>query len=404
MTIAISTFIEDARAITIADAAQRLNLKYNPRGSEHPQPCPACGGKDTFAFNTQKNKWNCRQGGIGGNDAIGMAAHVHGLNVRNREGLLEACSILLGQPIPEGGERESDEDRASRMERLEEQRRRNAELQDEQAKSQANYREIERNKARGIYRRASTLYSASAPHGRFYLMARGACAPESEWLRVGTSVPYWHGDQLLHEGPAMIAPIIGPDLGVIGCHITWIDLDKRPKCRPEIIDPATGELLPSKKMRGSKKGGLIPLVGHPRMERWVGGEGIENTLAVARAENLRPDTFYFAAGDLGNLSGPADPASRFAHPTLKKEDAKGRLRTVMVQGPVPRPDQGPEDGFWVGDHVRDTVLLGDGDSERVMTSAAMARAKARIAKQGRCVAIAWPPAGMDFSEMMAGAA
>lgn len=404
MSTALKLFVEDARAITIADAAQRLNLKCNPRGSEHPQPCPACGGKDTFAFNTQKNKWNCRQGGIGGNDAIGMAAHVHGLNVRNREGLLEACSILLGQPIPEGGERESDEDRASRLERLEEQRRRNAELHDEQAKSQANYREIERNKARGIYRRASTLYSASAPHGRFYLMARGACAPESEWLRVGACVPYWHGDQLLHEGPAMIAPIIGPDLGVVGCHITWIDLDKRPKCRPEIIDPAAGELLPSKKMRGSKKGGLIPLVGHPSLARWVGGEGIENTLAVARAENLRPDTFYFAAGDLGNLSGPADPASRFAHPTLKKEDAKGRLRTVMVQGPVPRPDQGPEDGFWVGDHVREIVLLGDGDSERVMTSAAMARAKARIAKQGRRVAIAWPPAGMDFSEMMAGAA
>ena len=136
----------------------------------------------------------------------------------------------------------------------------------------------------------------------------------------------------------------------------------------------------------------------------MGGEGIENTLAVARAENLRPDTFYFAAGDLGNLSGPADPASRFAHPTLKKEDAKGRLRTVMVLGPVPRPDHGPEDAFWVGGHVREIVLLGDGDSERVMTSAAMARARARILRPHRKVAIAWPPAGTDFSEMMAGAA
>ena len=404
MSTALKLFVEDARAITIADAAQRLGLKCNPRGSEHPQPCPACGGKDTFAFNTQKNKWNCRQGGIGGNDAIGMAAHVRGLNVRSREGLLEACSILLGQPIPEGGERESDEDRTARLKRLEEQRQRNAELQEERAKSQADYREIERNKARGIYGRAVTLYSAGAMLGRFYLMARGACAPESEWLRVDTSVTYWHSDASLHEGPAMIAPIIGPDLGVIGCHITWIDLDNRPKCRPDIIDQELGELLPTKKMRGSKKGGLIPLAGHPRMERWVGGEGIENTLAVARAENLRADTFYFAAGDLGNLSGPADPASRFAHPTLKKEDAKGRLRTVMVQGPVPRPDQGPDDAFWVGDHVREIVLLGDGDSERVMTSAAMARAKARISKAGRRIAIAWPPAGTDFSEMMAGAA
>lgn len=404
MDMNLASFVEDARAITIADAASRLNLKCNPRGSEHPQPCPACGGKDTFAFNTQKNKWNCRQGGIGGNDAIGMAAHVRGLNVRSREGLLEACSILLDQPIPEGGERETDADRTARLQRLEEQRQRNAELQEEQAKSQADYREIERNKARGIYRRASTLYSSSAPHGRFYLMARGACAPESEWLRVDTSVTYWHGDASLHGGPAMIAPIVGPDLGIIGCHITWIDLARRPKCRPEIIDTATGEVLPTKKMRGSKKGGLIPLAGHPSMGRWVGGEGIENTLAVARAESVRPDTFYFAAGDLGNLSGPADPASRFAHPTLRKEDAKGRLRTVMVQGPVPRADQGPDDAFWIGDHVREIVLLGDGDSERVMTSAAMARARARILRPDRKVAIAWPPAGTDFSEMMAGAA
>nr|WP_278375010.1 P4 alpha zinc-binding domain-containing protein [Brucella anthropi] len=404
MNTALKLFVEDARAVTIADAAQRLNLKCSPRGSEHPQPCPACGGKDTFAFNTQKNKWNCRQGGIGGNDAIGMAAHVRGLNVRSREGLLEACSILLDQPIPEGGERESDEDRTARLQRLDEQRQRNAELQEERAKSQADYREIERSKARGIYGRAVTLYSAGAMHGRFYLMARGACVPKYEWLRVDTSVTYWHGDASLHEGPAMVAPIIGPDLGVIGCHITWIDLARRPKCRPEIIAIATGEVLPTKKMRGSKKGGLIPLAGHPRLERWVGGEGIENTLAVARAENLRPDTFYFAAGDLGNLSGPADPASRFAHPTLKKEDAKGRLRAVMVQGPVPRPDQGPDDGFWVGDHVREIVLLGDGDSERVMTSAAMARARARILRPDRKVAIAWPPAGTDFSEMMAGAA
>lgn len=39
MSAALKLFVEDARAITIADAAQRLNLKCNPRGSEHPQPC-----------------------------------------------------------------------------------------------------------------------------------------------------------------------------------------------------------------------------------------------------------------------------------------------------------------------------------------------------------------------------
>lgn len=402
--LAIEQFVENARAISIADGAQRLGLKFCATGNEHPQPCPVCGGRDTFAFNTQKGKWNCRQGGIGGNDAIGMTAHIHGLNPRSRDGLLEACSILTGAQIPEGGERESDNDREARLARLEAQRRSNEQFQARQNEQQADYREKERNKARGIYSRATDLVSASQPDGRFYLMARGAGVPEATWLRVSPSVPYWRGDEVIHEGPAMVAPFVASDLTVIGCHITWIDLCNSPKCRPEIVDLESGELLPSKKMRGSKKGGLIPIAGSPDALRWVGGEGIENVGAVGRAEGFRDDTFYFAAGDLGNLAGPADPSSRFAHPTLKKADAKERLRAVMVQGPVPRADQAEDDAFWMPDHVRDVVLLGDGDSERIMTAAAMARAKARIMREGRRVAIAWPPAGIDFSEMMAGAA
>lgn len=404
MNTALELFIENARAISIADGAQRLGLKFRASGNEHPQPCPACGGTDTFAFNTQKGKWNCRQGGIGGNDAIGMAAHIRGLNPRSRDGLLEACSLLTGEPIPEGGERESDNDRQARLARLDAQRRKNEEEQARQNAQQVDFREKERNKARGIYSRAVNLVSAGQPEGRFYLMARGAGVTEATWLRVSPSVPYWHGDEVIHDGPAMVAPFVCPDMTVIGCHITWIALDCRPKCRPEIVDPQSGEFLPSKKMRGSKKGGLIPIAGSPDALRWVGGEGIENVAAVGRAEGFRDDTFYFAAGDLGNLAGPAEPASRFAHPTLKKADSKARLRPVMIAGPVPRADQASDDAFWMPDHVRDVILLGDGDSERIMTAAAMARAKARIMRDGRRVAIAWPPAGIDFSEMMAGAA
>ena len=404
MNPALELFVENARAISIKDGAQMLGLKFRASGNEHPQPCPACGGTDTFAFNTQKGKWNCRQGGVGGNDAIGMAAHIRGLNPRSRDGLLEACSLLTGEPIPEGGERESVEDRDARLARLDAQRRKNEETQAKQHAQQIDFREKERNKARGIYNRAVDLRSSGQADGRFYLMGRGAGVPEATWLRVSPSVPYWHGDEVIHEGPAMIAPFVAPDMTIIGCHITWIDLDRRPKFRPEIIDIQSGEVLPSKKMRGSKKGGLIPIAGSPAALRWVGGEGIENVGAVGHAEGFRDDTFYFAAGDLGNLAGPADPSSKFAHPTLKKADAKARLRPVMISGPVPRADQSPDDAFWMPEHVRDVVLLGDGDSERIMTAAAMARAKARIVRDGRRIAIAWPPAGIDFSEMMAGAA
>lgn len=57
-------------------------------------------------FNTAKNKWNCRAGGIGGNDGIGMAAHCEGLDMHQREGLLDACSIVLDRPVPGVGKRE----------------------------------------------------------------------------------------------------------------------------------------------------------------------------------------------------------------------------------------------------------------------------------------------------------
>ncbi|RUV98298.1 P4 alpha zinc-binding domain-containing protein [Mesorhizobium sp. M5C.F.Ca.IN.020.14.1.1] len=407
MSEAIKLFVEDARAVSIEAAAKIMGLKFKRTGFEHPQPCPNCRGTDTFSFNTSKEKWNCRTGGIGGNDAIGMAAHCEDLDIKSREGFLEACSIVLGRDIPDEGERESDEDREARKKRLEERRLQNEADAAARADSQADFRERERNKARGIYQSLTALRTAAQMHGRFYLQSRCGGYPDAAWLRVGADVTYWHGQDergsplALYSGPAMVAPFIMPDLVAIGCHITWIDLDRPPKFRPELVDPSTGELLPAKKMRGSKKGGLIPIAGHPECSRWVGGEGIENGVAFGVWEGFRPDTFYFAAGDLGNLTGPADPSSRFAHPALKKPDAKGVARPVMVAGPVPKADQDADDAMWVADHVSELVLLADGDSERVMTAAAMARARARHARPGRLIPIVWPRAGYDFSSMAA---
>lgn len=406
----LALFVEDARALSIDDAAKRLGLRFSGSRYEHPQPCPHCGGTDTFAFNTAKNKWNCRAGGIGGNDGIGMAAHCEGLDLHRRAHFLEACSIVLGRPVPDETEQESAGERNQRLRRIEQRRRRNETLAAGKSGTQLEFRERQRQRARAIY-------DAAAPVGRYgrpvadYLAARG-CGQigSSRWLRYASNLAYWHGQDergrpvALHAGPAMISPFVDPSLSVIGCHITWFDLACAPKFRPQLFDPASGELLPSKKMRGSKKGGLVPLFGDPSARRWVGGEGIENGAAFACWENWRRDTFYFAAGDLGNLAGPADASSRFAHPTLKKPDAKGVLRPVMVAGPVPRPDPDAEDAVWVGDHVEELVLLADADSERVMTAAAMARARTRHARPGRAVPIVWPRPGCDFAAMAAQAA
>lgn len=407
MTAALDSFIEEARGVSIAEAAARLDLEFKPRGSEHPQPCPATGGVDRFSFNTAKNIWNCRYCDAGGRDAIGMAAHVLGFDVRTREGLLESCSAVLGQDIPEEGERESAGEKAARLARLEDQRRKNAARAEKREREQLDFREKERRRARGIFDGAETFLRGPVEE---YLLVRGCGRIRSPYIRYAPDLPYWHGQDdrgapvSLYSGPAMVAPFVGADGVAIGCHITWIDLGNAPKFRPTIVDPSTGEILPTKKMRGSKKGGVIPLAGDSSARRWLGGEGIENTLAFARWEGFRADTFYFAAGDLGNMAGPADPKSRFPHPTLTKPDKNGRERPVMVAGPDPLfHESGEPAAMVVPAHVDELVLLGDGDSEPVMTAAAMVRAKARHRCAGRLIPVAWPGRGTDFAAMMAGA-
>jgi len=409
MSAELDEFVAEARRVSVEEAAKRLELNFTGKRHEHPGPCPVCGGTDTFSFNTAKNAWNCRAGGVGGRDALGLAAHVQELDLNSKDGFLEACSAVTGRDIPEGGERETPEARALRLARLDALKLKRCEEMAAREVERNDFRERERQKARGIVERAAPLSSASLPQGRFYLQNRGCGWSDDTWLRVSAEQTYWHGQDergqpiALHVGPAMVAPFVNLEGDVVGCHITWIDLLQKPKFRPVITDPETGEILPTKKMRGSKMGGLIPLAGVMAARRWVGGEGIENVLAFARWEGFRADTFYFAAGDLGNLAGPADPASRFAHPELTKTDAHGRMRRVMVPGPVPKPGLAPEDAMPVADHVNELVLLADGDSERIMTASAMARAKARCARPGRLIPVVWPKPGTDFAAMLAGA-
>ncbi|NMG39825.1 P4 alpha zinc-binding domain-containing protein [Chelativorans sp. ZYF759] len=428
MTDEIKEFIEDARAVSVGAAAKLLDLAFKAAGDEHPQPCPVSGGKDRFSFNTRKNAWHCRHCDVGGKDAIGLAAHCLELDLKSRAGFLEACSAVLGRDIPQGGERESEEERAAREARIAERQRQAAQDEEKRARAGNAFRDKERAKARGIYEAGRTI-GADPVH--YYLSMRACGVPGDKWIRYAPSLPYWHGQDdhgapvAIHEGPAMVAPFIRFDASLhvelIGCHITWIDLDAPPKYRPLLygltkegrlggrhdwragsslptqIDIAAGlyEILPSKKMRGTKKGGVIGLSGRPSALRWLGAEGIENTLAFAGWEGFRDDTFYFAAGDLGNMAGPADPKSAFSHPELTREDRNGRVRPVRVQGPVPRPgregNDADADAMMIPDHVDELVLVADGDSERVATASAMARARARHARPGRLIPVLWPP-------------
>ncbi|MEH6691304.1 MAG: primase-helicase zinc-binding domain-containing protein [Pseudorhizobium pelagicum] len=411
MSDVISDFIRRAQLLPVSVGVSRLGLTL-PRKDDQGGPCPRCGGKDRFAVSRAKEKWNCRHCGTGGGNALGLIGHVCGYDLHRRSDLLEASSIALGEAVPDGGERETDAERAAREARMRDLLDQAEREADESRRKQEGFRELEVKRARGIY-----LYSIMAPHPedatlRDYLRLRtGHAMPDAvfESIRFNPRLTFWsdkrdeRGHQLeLYVGYAMIVPFVDLSGHVTGCHQTWIDLGNAPKFRPEILDD-NGETLPTKKMRGTKKGSIIPICGDLSARRWLGGEGIETTAAVAGFEGFRADTFYFATGDLGNMAGPADPKSAFDHPTLVKTDSRGRSRPVRVAGPVPKPDQSPADAYQPPDHVDEVVHLADGDSEFVFTAAALERASRRLARPGRVIRAWWPPEGMDFAEALAGA-
>ena len=409
MSVSLDLFVEAARAVSIEEAAGALKLRFTKKRHEHPQPCPACGGKDCFSFNTQKNVWNCRGAAVGGKDAIGMAAHVNGLDAHKRPEFLEACALVTGLPVPDEAGQESGADRAARLRRLEQQRLENERRQVERENATHDFRAREQAQARGIWERADVF--DHAPIVRGYLERRlNKPLPSGVrlHLRQATSQTYWHGrDERgfateIHCGPAMIGVFLDADGQPFGCHITWIDLKRRPKFRPMLGPDEKGKALPAKKMRGSKKGGLIPVFGEARARRWIVGEGIETVTAVAWAEEFRADTFYCAAGDLGNLTGPPTRAGRYKHPALTKTNKNGRTIPVMVASPFPDPARLRE-AFPILPHVRECILLGERDSEPEATASAMARGKGRIELlvPDCAAAIAWPPGGKgDFCELV----
>ena len=407
----VSDYIDTARKISLEDVFSQAGgdlAAMKRQLSEYVGPCPACGGRDRFSINFAKGLWHCR-GCDGGGDGLKLMANVVGFDLKARSGLLGTCEAILGYAPPESGERESEADKAARLARNAERHAAREAARDQQADADNGFRDREISKARGFWLHAS---DAAGSVVEAYLKARTGAAtiPAGVWenLKFAPHLTYWHGRDArgfeceLHCGPAMIGPYVDLQGKITGCHQTWIDMSNQVgKYRPalSVLDEhGARQKLPTKKMRGHKKGSLIPICGDMDCLRWLGGEGIESTCFVADRDGWRDDTFYFAAGDLGNMAGPADPKSSFDHPTLTKAGRDGKARRVRIPGPVPKPES-HGDVFGVPAHVTALVLLADGDSEPVFTASAMARAEARLSRPGLEIAVWWPPQGMDWGDV-----
>lgn len=382
--------LDDIRARNhLADVAGGY-VKLRRAGSKLVGPCPICGGKVTsqrFEILDNGESWVCAVCPDGG-DVIRLVEKAEGCD------FLAAIERL-------GGRREVDAAEARALFEAREKKRL------EREKTAAGYREAERKRLWRTWEKAVREIHGTPLES--YANGRGLVLPaRCPGLRYLPSAPYWHGEvidshgrknpRMIHNGPAMLAAFIRPDGKFGGLHMTWLASNQEEKInKAEIVDPDTGEMLNSKKMRGSKTGAYIlvaPAIDE-QPKRLIIGEGIETVLSVWTAHHLPgrsiDDTAFWAAGDLGNLAGRAIETVR--HPTLKRPNGQAQ----RVPGPVPDPDDA---GLAIPDSVEELILLGDGDSDPVLTQHAMTRAARRYSRPGRSIRIAFAPAGQDFNDVL----
>jgi hypothetical protein len=118
--------LHQARSVSAVEVAQRHGAKLRKEGRELVGACPRCGGVDRFAVWPNKNVWNCRGCGTGG-DVIKLEMHLSGRR------FFDAVRTLIGK----GQAGPTPEEIVARAAREAERRRAEAEEQQRNASSVA---------------------------------------------------------------------------------------------------------------------------------------------------------------------------------------------------------------------------------------------------------------------------
>lgn len=368
-------WIARARAVSIEDAAAFVGAVLKPPSApERCGPCPFCGGTDRFSINTRKQVFNCR-GTEGGNGPVDLVMHATGCD------FISACETLTGELRPQGTREESASERQARekavSERSEAIEKRRIDQENEDAT------DAEREAAQ-IEKTLVAMRPVTGTHAEAYLRARGlSMGSWADSLGFIADARYFDsGGAVVARVPLMLAPIVfAPTGNVIGIHRTYLDPHAPTKFRPQ--DGG------SKKFYGRAQGGLIPL--GPIGETLMVGEGIETTRWAYQLGLGGDDVTTAAAASLVNLSGSC--TGTVPHPTLKNEKTG---KPIPVPNGIPDPDR---PGMILPPKVKRLILLGDGDSERLMTRARVMAAARRHRAQGIEVSVQFAPDGMDFASL-----
>ncbi|MFG6535540.1 primase-helicase zinc-binding domain-containing protein [Sulfitobacter sp. 1A16787] len=355
--------MNEAKAIPILEAMERLGVAgLHNLGHEKVGPCPVCGGKDRFSINPTKGVFNCRRCDRGG-DVIALAEHVLACD------FLRALDFLVGEAAPEIDQRALEARRKKARE---------AEAKREAAAAEFRARAVE--DARAIWARAVPGEGTAA---QAYLAGRGirfdAWPPSLRFIADHPMIkkaPGMPRAAQVHRGPALIGAIQNPQGRITAVHQTWID-PRQPGQKADIRNPATGEALPAKLVRGSKKGGAIRLGKVVDGCTLVMGEGIETT-ASALVAWRQPGAVYWVGIDLGNMAGRQ----------------KGRNTGL--------PDLEDGEAFVPPPEVAKLIYLQDGDSDPTTTRAKLLAGLRRAMAQNPDIEamIACAPEGKDFNDLI----
>lgn len=230
-----------------------------------------------------------------------------------------------------------------------------------------------------------------------YLMARSIPVVPGNTLdlRFTEALPY-HGypdtaaddTKELGRYPAMVAAIRNIAGELIGLHRTYLEPGKPAKLNP----PGDSSRNKSKKVMGRQRSGLIYL-SRPAAQLAI-GEGIETTQSWYALGRVTGDVAIASAISLGNLAGGS--TGTIPHPDdLAKRIPPQKCRRIPNGEPDPsRP------GVILPPWAKEAVLIGDGDSERVLTHARLLIAGRRFEAQNVSVFVDMAPDGADFNNLL----
>lgn len=370
--------VGEAKAKDIVKIADLLRIEgLIKHRHEMVGPCPRCGGRDRFSINSAKQVFFCR-------------------HCQAKGGVIDLTMWLRDCSFPDAlewlcGPRQelSAEEIALREAQAEKNR-------------QARQEQEDRERARAIQQGRRIWEQGLPAEGtpvRDYLARRGFL-PDA-WpvlpicLRFHPDLPFMVEDQVklpdgrterrflqVHRGPAMLAAVQGPDSRFRAVHRTWIDLDQ-PKGKAVVVHPVTGEVLLSKKVQGSKKGGAIRLSGSQPADVMVMGEGIETT-ASAMVSGVYPGAAFWAGVDLGNMSG-------------QRQMGKGLMYAGI-------PDLDDAEAFVPPPWVKRLIYVQDGDSEPKSTRAKLLAGlrRAMVLQPGLKAQIVHAGEGLDLNDVLMG--